>query len=130
MTSLKQTQTVTSKINPIFGDEFQIAATLPLERPDTTKKNRKPISIHLSKVGTNTLLGCYVYTIIDKRSDKIYQTLLNNSEETLVDMTKKIGSLISKKFSTPSYVSLSGDWSLEDLMVTVKETIKFVDESF
>lgn len=130
MSELKKTQTLTSKINPPFGSEFQLAATLPIERPDLNGKNRIPISIHLSKVGTNTELGCYVYTIIDKRTEKVYQTLLNNSEETLVDMTKKIGNLITKKFSVPSYVSLSGDWSLQDLMITVKETVKFIDESF
>lgn len=128
--SLKKTQTVTLKVNPPFGDEFQIAAILPLKRPNINERNKIPISIYLSKVGNNTILGCYVYTIIHYKSNKIYQTLLNNSEETLVDMTKKIGNLLSKKFSVPTYVNLSGDWSLDDLIVTVRETVKFIDESF
>lgn len=128
--SLKKTQTVTAKVDPPFGEEFQIAAILPLERPNINERNRIPITIHLSKLGINAILGCYVYTIIYSKTNKIYQTLLNNSEETLVDMAKKIGNLLSKKFSVPTYVSLSGDWSLDDLIVTVKETIKFIEDSF
>lgn len=126
----KKTQTITSKITPPFGCEFQIAATLPTTKPDSSKIQRVPISVHLSKVGTNTTLGCYVYSIVNQKNGMIHQTLLNNSEEVLVDMCKKIGRLISKKFNVPSYVSLSGFWSLEDLLTTVQSTVKFIEETY
>lgn len=129
MSSLKKTQTLTTKVKPPFGEEFQIAATLPLERPVKDGTNKIPISIFLSKVGTETALGCYVYTIADKKGNS-FQTLLNNSEETLVDITKKIGTLITKKFNVPSYVCVSGNWTLEDLIVTVQNTVKFIEDSF
>lgn len=130
MPATKDTQTLTAKISPVFGDEFEVAATLPHKRPSLRERNRIPISLHLSKVGNNAPLGCYVYTIVDSRTGKVYQTLLNNSEEQLVDLTRKIGGLVSKKFSVPTYISMSGDWSLEDMVTTVKEVVKFVDESF
>lgn len=130
MSISKRTQTLTAQINPVFGEGFEVAAILPLERPKSKERNRIPISLHISKVGNKTVLGCYVYTIIDAKTGKIYQTLLNNSEEHLVDMSKKIGGLVAKKFSVPTYISMSGDWSLEDLISTAKEIIKFIDESF
>lgn len=130
MQSTKKTQTLTAKISPPFGDEFEVAAILPLERSSIKERNRIPISMHLSKVGNNTLLGCFVYTIIDRRTGKVHQTLLNNSEEQLVDMSRKISGLVSKKFLVPTYISMSGDWSLEDMVTTVREVVKFVDESF
>jgi hypothetical protein len=130
MQNLKQTQTVETILSPPFGDKFQIAAILPLSKPIPNTNNKIPISLHLSKVGTNTCLGCYVYTILDSNNGKTYQTLLNNSEETLVDITKKFGNLISKKFFVPTYVSVSGQWSIEDLLTTVQLTIKFIEESF
>lgn len=130
---LKKTHTLTTKIDPPFGEEFQIAATLSIIRPgkdNHNNNNRIPISLFLSKVGTDTEMGCYVYTIVHKITGKFYQTLLNNSEETLVDFTKKMGGLISRKFSVPSYVCISGDWSLEELITTIHATVKFIDESF
>ncbi|AWU73423.1 hypothetical protein CAS74_001224 [Pichia kudriavzevii] len=128
--AVRKIHTVTTKVTPPFGDEFQIAATLPLEKPIFNASNRIPITIHLSKTGTNTELGCYVYTILDKRSGRTHQTLLNNSNETLVDMTKKIGALLSKKYHVPTYVSVSGNWSLEDLLATIKSVVAFINESY
>lgn len=130
MEGTKKTQTITTKIRPPFGDEFQLAVILPLVRPQKDDVNRVAFSIHLSKVGTNTPLGCYVYTIFDSRREKTHQTLLNNSQEILVDMAKRMGALISKKFHVPTYVSLSGEWSLDDLLATVQATVKFIEESF
>lgn len=128
----KKTQTITSTITPPFGDKFQIAAILPIEQPiiETGKLQKIPISIHLSKSGTNTPLGSYIYSIINHRNDEVYQTLLNNSEEFLVDMGMKIGRLISKKFKVPSYVSISGNWNIEELLMTIQLTIKFIQESY
>lgn len=130
MNSYLKTQTITTTLEPIIGDKFQLAAILPLQKPTRETTNDIPITLHLSKVGADTPLGCYVYSIYDKKNNAVYQTLLNNSEETLVDLTKKIGMLVSKKYGVPTYVSMSGLWSLEDLMSTVKLIVDFIEESY
>lgn len=130
MNSYKKTQTITTKINSAIGDEFQLAAILPLEKPKPEQQNLIPITIHLSKAGTDTQLGCYVYSIYDKKNCNVYQTLLNNSEEILVDLTKKIGILLSKKYEVPTYVSMSGSWKLDDLLATVKSLVEFIEQSY
>jgi hypothetical protein len=128
----KKTQTITTKITPHFGPEFHIAAILPIEPTATTTPDSRPstipFTIHISKTGSNTPLGCYVYTI--PHSKETYQTLLNNSTEELVDMGRKLGRLISKKWNVPSYVSVSGDWRLEEFLGAVKETVKFVQDTY
>lgn len=129
MSQLKKSQTITTKIQPPFGEEFQIAAILPTEKPIINKRTTVPISLFLSKSGTDTNLGCYIYSIKDKNED-IHQTILNNSEEDLMDFTKKIGKLVSKKFSVPSYVCISGNWSLEELITTIKYIVEFIEDSF
>lgn len=130
MNSYLKTQTITTTLEPPTGDKFQLAAILPLVKPTRESINDIPITLHLSKVGADTPLGCYVYSIYDNKKKEVYQTLLNNSEETLVDLTKKIGLLVSKKYEVPTYVSLSGSWSLEDLISTVKLIVDFIDESY
>lgn len=124
----QKTKTLADKIQPIYGDEFQILISVPKQRPNNDTRNKIPITVHLSKTGAGTELGCYVYSIYGR--GEVYQTLLNNSEETLVDLTKKVGGLISKKYNSPSYVSMSGYWSLEDLIPTIKETFSFIEGSW
>lgn len=121
-------KTLADKIQPIYGDEFQILISVPKQRPNDETRNKIPITVHLSKTGADTELGCYVYSIYGR--GEVYQTLLNNSEETLVDLTKKVGGLISKKYNSPSYVSMSGYWSLEDLIPTIKEVFRFIEGSW
>lgn len=115
-----------------MGEEFQVAAILPIDKPtkETKGNNQIPITLHLSKTGTDTPLGCIIYSIYNKRNDKVHQTVLNNSQEILVDLTKKIGSLISKKYCVPVQVSMSGSWNLDDLLTTVKSIVDFIEQSY
>lgn len=127
------TKSFSESFSPAFGDQFQGAITIPIEKPSNSTRNKIPITIHLSKVGPQTSLGCYVYTIpapSQNRTTPFYQTLLNNAEETLVDMTKRVGGLITKKYNVPSYVSLSGPWELEDLIPVVKELVSTLESKW
>lgn len=115
-----KTSTTTTETSP----PIYIVATVPL----LEKKTRKsPISLHISKSGTNTPLGCYIYSITNPRTNQTHQSVLNNAQETLVDMAKKIGLLVSKKYQVPTYVSVSGEWSFDELLPAVKSTVAFLD---
>ncbi|GMG41459.1 unnamed protein product [Ambrosiozyma monospora] len=138
------TKTISTAIHPQFAtSEYQLLLTIPRHRPTTTSTKNKqtvPITVHLSTTGPSAALGCFVYSIIDlrdksqtqqKAQSQIYQTLLNNAEEALVDLTKRLGFLITKKFKVPSYVSISGDGvSIEDFVSLVGDLNKVIDESF
>ncbi|QPG74195.1 hypothetical protein FOA43_001519 [Brettanomyces nanus] len=113
-------------------EPFQVLLTIPHRRPEKNAPNVIPFTLHVSKVGGNAPLGAYVYSIVDIRAsnDKVYQTLLNNATEELLDLTKKLGSLLSMKYSVPSYVSISGDISLEEFVPLSKEVFELIEKSY
>lgn len=118
-------------VDPLIGGEFQMSLTIPCQKPQKEARNTVPITLHLSKDGIDTNLGCYVYTIPSMReSTPFHQTLLNNSEEKLFDITKRMGGLISKKYSVPSYVSLSGEWELNDLIPAIREITQLIESEW
>lgn len=128
-------QSFNTELSPRMGEPFQISATIPLEKPEPGKRNRVPITLHLSKRGVDVPLGCYVYTIPSNKLDTVapfHQTLLNNSREGLLDITKRLGGLITKKYQVPSYVSVSGDndWEMDDLVPTIQEIIQFIESKW
>ncbi|KAG7883314.1 hypothetical protein KL905_004680 [Ogataea polymorpha] len=126
------TQSIVKTLTPSFGPSFEVVLTLPSSRPLTNVRNTLPITIHLSTEGSNTNLGCYVYSIVDTRKQsstpQVYQTLLNNASETLVELGKRIGQLVSKKYNVPSYVSLSGQFSHTEFIVVIQETLALMEE--
>ncbi|VEU23147.1 DEKNAAC104042 [Brettanomyces naardenensis] len=106
--------------------DFQILLTVPTNSDAHTI----PITLHVSKEGANTKLGAYVYSIVDtRRSERtVYQSLLNNSDEESVDLAKKLGTLVSRRYSVPSYVSVSGEVGIEEYLPMSREVIRVIEE--
>ncbi|KAG7699942.1 hypothetical protein KL915_000631 [Ogataea haglerorum] len=125
-------QSIIKTLSPPFGPSFDVVITLPSSRPLANVRNMVPITIHISTEGSNANLGCYVYSIADTRKQttapQVYQTLLNNASETLVDLGKRMGQLVSKKYHLPSYVSLSGQFSHTDFVVAIQETFALMED--
>lgn len=123
--------TIERTVHPLLADDFQILATLPKEEPKPKTRNCAPMTVHIAK-NPDTPLGAYVYSIPATRDPKqpIYQTLLNNSTDELVDLTKRLGGLVSKKYSVPSYVSISGDVSLEEFVPLAKEVFATIQSVY
>lgn len=133
----KSTITVAKTLRPPFSSEFQVIITVPAQKPDVQKSGEFnahtiPITVHLSKEGSASTLGAYIYSIVDTRDQNmsVYQTILNNSTEIQVDLAKKLGTLLSKKYASPSYVSISGDIALEDFLPVTRELFGFIDEQY
>ncbi|KAG7853679.1 hypothetical protein KL941_000729 [Ogataea angusta] len=126
------TQSIVKTLTPSFGPSFDAVITFPNSKPLANARNTVPITIHISTEGSNANLGCYVYSIVDTRKQtttpQVYQTLLNNSSETLVDLGKRMGRLVSKKYHVPSYVSLSGQFSHPDFVVAIQEIIALMED--
>ncbi|KAH3666267.1 hypothetical protein OGAPHI_004456 [Ogataea philodendri] len=127
------TTNIVKSVEPSFGAPFDIVLTLSKTKPLKENINTVPITVHIS-TEPNADLGCYVYSIVDTRTPsenpQIYQTLLNNASETLVDLGKRLGQLVSKKYLVPSYVSLSGQVSMQDFMGLIQETFALIEENW
>lgn len=124
----KTTKTLATVIS--VPEQYQVVVSIPLTKPIKGHRNTVPIEIHLSKSATaNNGLGAYVYSIIDTNDPKlpVYQTLLNNAAEEPVDLAKKLGVLISKKYTVPSYVSISGDITLQDFLGVSKAVFELIE---
>lgn len=121
-------RTITTELTPAFGEPFQILLSLPAVGVSATAKNKVPITCFLGKDGSNTELGCYIYSIFDSRRNETFQTVLVNSHEILLDTGKRLGNLISKKYKVPCFVTVSGPLDFEESSGMVQETIKFISE--
>ena len=128
----KSTITVAKTLRPPFSSEFQVIITIPVQKSGESNTHTVPITVHLSKEGSASTLGGYIYSIVDTRDQNlsVYQTILNNSTEIQVDLAKKLGILLSKKYTSPSYVSISGDIALEDFLPVTRELFGFIDEQY
>ncbi|ODV95918.1 hypothetical protein PACTADRAFT_33117 [Pachysolen tannophilus NRRL Y-2460] len=121
---------VNKRVTPAFGEPFQLNLGVPkFFNSNQGGKNKIAITCFISRKGSNDELGAYIYSIIDSRTLKVYQTILNNSSEDLLDLTKRLSLLITKKYKVPSYVSISGDIGVEESMIYIKEVLKNIDES-
>lgn len=128
---MPETLSLNRTIEPLIGSDFQLSVTMPCEKPQQEGRNTVPITLHLSRNGIDSDLGCYMYTIPSKRTESpFHQTLLNNAEEKLFDITKRMGGLISKKYNVPSYVSLSGAWELDDLIPAIREVTELIESQW
>ncbi len=133
----KTTITAAKTLHPPFSSEFQAIITVPVQKPEVQKPGELnthtvPITVHISRDGSADTLGAYIYSIADTRDPNVgvYQTILNNATEIQVDLAKKLGTLISKKYTSPSYVSISGDIALEDFVPLTRELFRFINEQY
>ncbi|ODV86107.1 hypothetical protein CANARDRAFT_150395 [[Candida] arabinofermentans NRRL YB-2248] len=126
------TKTIVTTVTPLFSDPFQLVLVVPIQKPIKGERNLVPITIHISLTGSDAPIGCYVYSVMDiRRKDaQIYQTLLNNAEETLVDLGKRFGQLVCKKFYAPCYVSLSGDLQVGNFMDYIREVFGLIEKQY
>ncbi|OWB68235.1 hypothetical protein B5S33_g204 [[Candida] boidinii] len=133
--SNKFTKSVTATLTPMFGEPFQVAVTLPTQRPALDKRNSIPITCHISSNGCATEFGCCIYSISrhsksgDEDKVEILQSVVNNSEDSLFDSTKRLSYLICKKFNCPTYLSVSGQLQIDDQMMVTKEVMLFLNQS-
>ncbi|ODV61406.1 proteasome assembly chaperone 4 family protein ASCRUDRAFT_7641 [Ascoidea rubescens DSM 1968] len=130
-------KTYSEELAAPFSDPIHICLTIPSKRPTLSEKNKIPIIVFLSKTGGNSDFGCYIYSIpnflLNRSNDKqneIVSTILNDSEENLLDITKRLSQLISKKFNCPSYVNVSGNIDIMESLGYIKTTIDFIDKKF
>ncbi|CDK25763.1 unnamed protein product [Kuraishia capsulata CBS 1993] len=125
------TKTVVDTVTPAFTDPFQVILTTPtpehIDRSSPEARNRVPITCHISQHGAEDSLGCLIYSIPDARRKQIYQTILNNSEEELLDATKRLSRLITSKYNVSSYVSISGNVAIDDSIVYIKRVIELIE---
>lgn len=133
--SNKFTKSVTATLTPMFGEPFQVAVTLPAQKPALDKRNSVPINCHISSNGGATEFGCCIYSIPrgsklgDGDKIEILQSVVNNSEDSLFDSTKRLSYLICKKFNCPTYLSVSGQLQIDDQMMITKEVMLFLKQS-
>ncbi|GME69808.1 hypothetical protein B5S28_g4551 [[Candida] boidinii] len=133
--SNKFTKSVTATLTPMFGEPFQVAVTLPSQKPALDKRNSVPINCHISSNGCATEFGCCIYSIPrgsrsgDGDKIEILQSVVNNSEDSLFDSTKRLSYLICKKFNCPTYLSVSGQLQIDDQMMITKEVMLFLNQS-
>ncbi|CCH46640.1 hypothetical protein BN7_6235 [Wickerhamomyces ciferrii] len=127
---MSSTTTVSTELSPSFGDPFQASITIPTKRPSTTEKNKIPITVFISKTGPDTPFGCYIYSIIHPKTSEVFQTILNNSNEGLLDITKKLSNVLCKKFQSPTYVNVNGYFDLYDYLGVIKAITEFIEEKY
>ncbi|KAI0462439.1 hypothetical protein LJB42_003932 [Komagataella kurtzmanii] len=84
------------------------------------------MTLHLSENGTDDNLGCYVLGIPD-RTGNVHQTLLNGNQE-LLDVTKRLSYLLTKKYQVVTYVSISGNFTDESIRDVVLEVDKLLSD--
>lgn len=85
----------------VFGDDLEVVVNIPLEN-----QGKSPISVYITPGLDNA--GCYVYSIEDRRRREIYTSiLLDHANNDLVEQTKNMSNLVTKKFHRPSYVNLA-----------------------
>ena len=65
-----------------------------------------------------------------QRSGEIYSTILNNSTESLLDLTKKVSTLISKRYNSPSYVNINGSFGIEEFTPIIGSLIKEIEDAY
>ncbi|ODQ77605.1 hypothetical protein BABINDRAFT_163333 [Babjeviella inositovora NRRL Y-12698] len=120
MTTYKQ------QISPAFGggDAVDICLTLP-----EGAATRVPITLFVSPNGVNEAFGPYIYAIPDPRTGSIYHTVLNGSDDMdQMELTKRLATIISKKYRVPSYVSISGKIDVYDSIHYIKAIVDLIDE--
>ncbi|CAK7890800.1 proteasome chaperone 4 [[Candida] anglica] len=122
------TSATTSLLLPLSG-VLDLSVIIPTNRPKNNERNKTAISLYITQNGIYQPIGCYVYSI-PNASNEIYSTILNNSNENLVDLTKKMSAILSKRYNSPTYVNLNGSFSIEEFTPLIGDVISFIEENF
>ncbi|ODV75036.1 uncharacterized protein CYBJADRAFT_172042 [Cyberlindnera jadinii NRRL Y-1542] len=125
------TTTSSHIISPPFAEDVQLLLNVPKHKPILGHRNKVAISVFIAPPGTaNVPIGCYIYGLYDIRRSQVYQTTLNNSQEPLFDMTKRISHVITKKYQCPTYVCCTGGIDPLAVLGIIKELITIINEQW
>lgn len=85
------------------------------------------ITLYINQVN-NQIFDCYIYSIGNAKTNQIYSTVLQNTEDNnLFDLTKNLSTLLVKKFNRPAYVNLNGGLSLQDYSLLAATVVKLIN---
>lgn len=78
------------------------------------RTNKTPLFVYVNEDG-NRGAGCYVYTV--GRNDSTYTSVLQQGGAADVhDLACNLGRVLARRFGCPSYVSMSGRFSLHEYL--------------
>lgn len=129
-TEPQHTVSIETSIPSDFNEQLHLLLTLPTIKPTKTSKNRIPITLFISNTAQNAPFSSYTYTIPDPVRDEIYQTILNNSGEDILECNKKIARIICKKFSCPVYLGLNCEIDQFEIVVVLKRILDVIENGF
>ncbi|KAH3673775.1 hypothetical protein WICPIJ_009655 [Wickerhamomyces pijperi] len=124
------TTTIQTTIPSDFTDQYHILLTLPKIKPTSTTKSRIPITLFVSDTAQDPTFTSYTYTIPDRVRGDIYQTILNNSSEEILESNKKMSRIICKKFDIPVYLSLNCQIDGFETVRVIKNVLDLIEGSF
>lgn len=76
------------------------------------------------------IIGIFTNFVLKPKTSEVFQTILNNSNEGLLDITKKLSNVLCKKFQSPTYVNVNGYFDLYDYLGVIKAITEFIEEKY